>query len=64
MAAQTKTYKINNVENANACSGKAATADKLTAERTITLTGVANGNAKFDGSKDVSIATTAPAAGG
>lgn len=39
----------------------AATADKLTTARTITLSGTTNGNASFDGSTDVTITTTAGA---
>lgn len=59
--ATTSTFKINNVASAKACSGNAATADKLKTARTITLTGAVTGNGSFDGSGDVSIATTAAA---
>lgn len=37
----------------------AATADKLTTARTITLSGTANGSTSFDGSQNVTITTTA-----
>ena len=39
-------------------TGNAATATKLATPRTITLTGAVTGSANFDGSGDVSIATT------
>lgn len=39
-------------------SGNAATATKLQTARTVTLTGAVNGSGSFDGSADLSIATT------
>ena len=39
-------------------TGNAASADKLSTERTITLTGAVSGSAGFDGSADVTINTT------
>lgn len=47
---------INNVENANACSGNAASATKLQTARTINISGDATGTAQsFDGTANVTI---------
>lgn len=67
----TTTFKINNVATAKACTGNAATADtakactgnaatatKLATARTIALTGEVTGSGTFDGSANVSIATS------
>ena len=45
-------------------SGNAGTATKLATARTISLTGVVEGSVSFDGSKNVSITTTADGIGG
>lgn len=54
----TTTFKINNVATAKACTGNAATATKLATARTIALTGEVTGSGTFDGSANVSIATS------
>lgn len=52
------TGKAASATTASSCTGNSATATKLAAARTISLTGAVTGSASFDGSKNVSIATT------
>lgn len=44
--------------SASKCTGNSATANKLVTPRNIALTGAVKGNAKFDGSADITINTT------
>ena len=48
-----------NAATAAACTGNAATATKLAAARTISLTGLATGSVAFDGSADAAMNVTA-----
>ena len=54
-------FRYNPVGNMPSCnvSGNASTASKLSTARTINLTGAVSGSAKFDGSGNVGISTTA-----
>lgn len=54
-------FRYNPVGNVLSCnvSGNASTASKLSAASTINLTGAVSGSAKFDGSGNVNISTTA-----
>lgn len=54
-------FRYNPVGNMLSCnvSGNASTASKLSTARTINITGAVSGSAKFDGSGNVSISTTA-----
>ena len=54
-------FRYNPVGNMLSCnvSGNASTASRLSTARTINLTGAVSGSAKFDGSGNVSISTTA-----
>ena len=54
-------FRYNPVGNVLSCnvSGNASTASKLSTARTINLTGAVSGSAKFDGSGNVNISTTA-----
>ncbi len=45
-------------DTAKACSGNAATATKLAAARTVTLSGDATGSATFDGSANITVPVT------
>lgn len=67
-AATSKAISLLNTAIAGITSGgtpvNATTADKLKTPRNITLTGDVTGSASFDGSQDISIATTVVSGGG